>query len=721
MASKSLGEILNPKQSPVLYILAFFLSVPLLVYGVMQATFTQGGAATGGTTPSLEFTNLSTGQSVIEDDSITVNLAYDSGGCVSILNVNDGLRSIYSAATIDSGTLSFNYEFNVPGETTLYSSLIPASGESGLCAQKISDTVVLNVVPDTLGVHWGAHPYDDEDVTTDQFTLYWTATGFSSLSTTEYSIDATAIAPGSISRTIKSGHLSDAGLCNGPTAGVSCNYNWRWEDDISAGTYNITISITDTDPVTTETASDVASRVKLRAPINIGPSCTLSADVTTVDSGDSVAFTANATDPDDSLGYGTVTFGDGASASISPNGVTVSHIYTNPNSTSITRTAQATFSDGQASCACSRAITVLGVTNPPAPNHAPVFESEPETKAVVGETYSYTLSAKDPDSGDTVSYGWSKKPSWLSWNASQHKLSGTPSSADANKTFRVSVSATDGEATTTQSFVITVVGDVAGASTEPPVVTIFYPTQGAQLYCGQSFIKWEATDADGTVASIKLEYSTDQENWSTIAEEVDGSEVRYDWDVCNLTYGTYYVSVTAVDDTGVPGVGQSEAFAIVDAASIQAGPDIVNWKPESSSIVNESQPVISADFVATTSAIDETTAIIMVDDENVTGSSVVSVNGFSYTPQNAISEGEHTVTVTISDVDGRTSELTWTFTIALTGGLSWPAVTAIICAILALLALLIAWIWKRRKDGKDKVQKKEVSKKSIKVDEGPKK
>jgi len=716
MTPKMLRDLLNPKLSPALYVLAFFLAVPLLVYGVMQTTLEEGAAATGGDA-SVDFTNISTGQSVDEGDTMSINVGYDAGECVSTLNVADGNESIYSAAVEDSGTLAFNYTFDAPTRVGLVASLVPMSGQAGACAQTRYDTAILNVVPDALAVSW-LFPVGGEIIMTSPEKLSWTASGYPTLATTDYVITAVANVPaGGVATVVKSGNLGEAGRCTSPTASTICSYNWDWHAAGYSGVYDITITLTSPDPGVNLTASDIANNVTLRESINMAPRCTLSGTPSTIDSGSTVAFSASATD-DDPLGNGLIEFGDNGSASISPNGATVNHIYTNDTSTSKTYTAKATFTDVDgAKGSCTVNTTVRGVTNPPTPNHAPVFSSTGGTKATVGETYSYTLAATDAD-GDRLSYGWTKKPSWLAWSASEHKLYGAPAADDVNKTFRVSVNVSDGEATTTQTYLITVVGEIAGVSSEPPVVTIVYPTLGVQVGCGRSKIKWEATDSDGTVASIKLEYSTDGETWTLIAEGVDGTETSYDWDVCSLTYGTYYIMVTALDDTGVPGADQSEAFSIVDPTSILSGPDIINWKPESSSTVATGKPTISADFVATSAAVDAESVIVKVDDVDVTVQATVTENGFSYLPEESLDNSEHSVTVSVSDVDGRMTELEYTFTISAgEGGLSWTVWSAIICGVLAVAALIIAWVWKRNKDKNEKTGSgTKVSGENIKVE-----
>jgi hypothetical protein len=61
-------------------------------------------------------------------------------------------------------------------------------------------------------------------------------------------------------------------------------------------------------------------------------------------------------------------------------------------------------------------------------NHAPTFTSEPETSVVVGDMYTYTISAEDID-GDTLSYTTPQLPEWLRFDDETNAISGMPDSS----------------------------------------------------------------------------------------------------------------------------------------------------------------------------------------------------------------------------------------------------------------------------------------------------
>ncbi|TLX75582.1 glycosyl hydrolase family protein [Labilibacter sediminis] len=92
----------------------------------------------------------------------------------------------------------------------------------------------------------------------------------------------------------------------------------------------------------------------------------------------------------------------------------------------------------------------------PTTNNAPEITSPAApTAALVGEAYTHTFSATDPDQGDQVTYSAPVLPSWLSFNETTGVLSGTPVLGDVGA-HDVTLRATDGIANTDESFTITV-------------------------------------------------------------------------------------------------------------------------------------------------------------------------------------------------------------------------------------------------------------------------
>jgi uncharacterized repeat protein (TIGR01451 family)/CSLREA domain-containing protein len=124
--------------------------------------------------------------------------------------------------------------------------------------------------------------------------------------------------------------------------------------------------------------------------------------------------------------------------------------------------------DGTVTVQQSFTITVTNT------NDAPSFTSTPVTAATEDSAYSYSITAADVDAGDSVTLTAPTKPAWLTFTVTgpgTATLTGTPSNADVG-THNVVLEATDGTATTQQSFTITVANtNDAPAFTSTPVTS----------------------------------------------------------------------------------------------------------------------------------------------------------------------------------------------------------------------------------------------------------
>ena len=91
-------------------------------------------------------------------------------------------------------------------------------------------------------------------------------------------------------------------------------------------------------------------------------------------------------------------------------------------------------------------IVPLPDTDTPAANSAPRISGTPSGAIDVGATYSFEPEASDPD-GDDLEFSIQGRPGWANFDASNGRLSGTPSSNDVGVTGEIIISVTDGELT----------------------------------------------------------------------------------------------------------------------------------------------------------------------------------------------------------------------------------------------------------------------------------
>jgi len=98
-------------------------------------------------------------------------------------------------------------------------------------------------------------------------------------------------------------------------------------------------------------------------------------------------------------------------------------------------------------------------------NNPPVITPIPDATRTVGETFTYTVEATDPDEGDTLIFSLTTNLyTNMTINPSTGVISWTPNTTGD---FEVTVEASDGELTDTQSFTIT----VAEPPNQAPVIT----------------------------------------------------------------------------------------------------------------------------------------------------------------------------------------------------------------------------------------------------------
>ncbi len=94
----------------------------------------------------------------------------------------------------------------------------------------------------------------------------------------------------------------------------------------------------------------------------------------------------------------------------------------------------------------------LGMT---VPNHSPIIISQPKTSAEVGSKYRYKIQASDPDSNDTITFGFRSGPYGMTVNNTTGEVNWIPSASEKGKT-TVIVMATDGKAETLQTYTVVV-------------------------------------------------------------------------------------------------------------------------------------------------------------------------------------------------------------------------------------------------------------------------
>ena len=218
--------------------------------------------------------------------------------------------------------------------------------------------------------------------------------------------------------------------------------------------------------------------------------------------------TVGATDADASasLQYSASNSGSGTYGSIAFSGASWTYTLDNTDSdtnalaagASVSDAFTVTVTDGTLSDTMTITIGITGA------NDAPSFSTSGVTSATEDSAYSYTAQASDVDTGDTVTVAvtTSTCPSWATCSGAS--ISGTPTNSDIGS-YSVDITATDGTATTTQSFTIV----VAPTNDAPTIDSTAIITATEDAVYTYTLV---ASDVDGDTLTMG---STDVPSWLT--------------------------------------------------------------------------------------------------------------------------------------------------------------------------------------------------------------
>jgi hypothetical protein len=174
-------------------------------------------------------------------------------------------------------------------------------------------------------------------------------------------------------------------------------------------------------------------------------------------------------------------------------------------------------------------------------NRAPTISGSPPPAVKVGDSYSFTPSASDPD-GDSLTFTIENKPNWLSFSSSNGRISGTPTLGNIGTFSNIRIAVSDGQASSSLSAFSINVTQVATAS---------------------ATLSWTAPtlNEDGTsltdLAGYKLYYGTSSRDYTNSITIDNPSITTYLVD--NLTPDTYYFAATAFNLSGVESRYSGEA------------------------------------------------------------------------------------------------------------------------------------------------------------------
>jgi RHS repeat-associated protein len=121
--------------------------------------------------------------------------------------------------------------------------------------------------------------------------------------------------------------------------------------------------------------------------------------------------------------------------------------------------------------------------------------------------------------------------------------------------------------------------------------------------------------------------------------------------------------------TSREGAAEERPRLVLLVSDDQVPPALAITAPANGSIVTTATPTISATYSDAGSGIDVASVQLLLDGADRTAEAQVTAAGLTFTPATSLAEGDHTVEVTVRDLDGNESHATAGFTIDLGPGL----------------------------------------------------
>jgi hypothetical protein len=200
-------------------------------------------------------------------------------------------------------------------------------------------------------------------------------------------------------------------------------------------------------------------------------------------------------------------------------------------------------------------ITIKPKDVAPTPNSPPTISGVPANAVTINQLYSFQPTASDPNSGDTLRFAISGRPSWASFSTSTGRLSGTPTSANIGTFSNIVISVNDGQASAALPAFSIQVRDVAN---QPPTIS-GTPAGTATTGVAYSFTP-SASDPDQNPLSYSIANKPAWASFSTSTGRLNGTPAT-------ANVGNYANIMISVSD------GRASASLPAFAINVQAPPN----------------------------------------------------------------------------------------------------------------------------------------------------
>jgi hypothetical protein len=234
---------------------------------------------------------------------------------------------------------------------------------------------------------------------------------------------------------------------------------------------------------------------------------------------------------------------------------------------------------GQATIGPFRITITAAQSSPPAAQAPPVISGNPAANAAVGQVYSFTPSASDPN-GDTLSFSIVNRPSWASFNTTTGELSGKPAAQNLGSFANITISVSNGAATASlPAFTVTV--SVLPVDAAPAINGV--PAKTVNAGAAYSFIP-TASDPNGLALTFSIQNKPTWASFNTTSGQLSGTPAAADVGefaniVISVSNGTataalaaFTITVSAAPNVEPPSISGTPATSVTAGSAYSFTP-----------------------------------------------------------------------------------------------------------------------------------------------------
>jgi hypothetical protein len=242
---------------------------------------------------------------------------------------------------------------------------------------------------------------------------------------------------------------------------------------------------------------------------------------TSLAAGTPYSFTPTAADPDgDSLSFSAANLPAWATLNSSTGALTGTPSEANVGMTDMI-TIEVSDAKSSTQLPAFRIEVSSTASTPPPANRAPTIAGTPATAAVVGRAYTFSPVGDDPDDNSLV-YTIQNCPSWLTFTPSTGTVTGTPAAANIGSTGPIVITVSDGIASASLQFTVTVAAAPATPPANRPPTITGTPATSVTAGSGYNFLP-VGSDPDGNSLRYSIQNRPTWASFSTTTGRLSGT------------------------------------------------------------------------------------------------------------------------------------------------------------------------------------------------------